>query len=199
MANPQKEKESKKTASMVNIPSFVQLLTIYYFLKIIPGYCYAQTETIVKYSDDKRHLRSRTRTTMGCREENTTTFTDNTCQNVSLNYQSNALFTVRREDTLFLEVQECRCGSDRCNGEGDLKNTTQTVETAFNEWKEMRKAQGHKEEIIVVSPNENIDDKEGSESSTEETVYEPKKSIGTRGSSAMYFMCLVGVSIMILG
>jgi hypothetical protein len=61
----------------------------------------------------------------------------------------------------------------------------------------MRKAQGHKEEIIVVSPNENIDNGE-TKSSTEETVYEPKKSGETRGSSAFYPICLVGVSIMII-
>jgi hypothetical protein len=93
-----------------------------------------------------------TSTSMGCREESTS-FSDNTCQNITKDWKSKSkFFPENKDDFLFLSVQECRCDKEHCSSEEDYKNTTESVEKSLNDWKEMRKAQGHKEEIVEVPP-----------------------------------------------
>ncbi len=121
-------------------------------LHLLTGHCYTQTESIVKYSHDKKFLEMETSTSMGCREESTS-FSDNTCQNVTQNWKPRPDYE-NKDDFLFLSVQECRCDKEHCSSEEDYKNTTESVERSLNDWKEMRKAQGHKDEIVEIPSHE---------------------------------------------
>jgi hypothetical protein len=118
------------------------------------GYCFAQTETIVKYY--KSIAYQETRDSMACREE-TTPFTDNTCQNVTHEWDNSGWWfgETKKEDILFLAVQECRCGTEHCAGEADMKKTQEVVEKSLNAWKEQRKREGHVDNIVVIDPNDN--------------------------------------------